>query len=370
MLIQKYYPHAGGAEKIVQRLAPRLQKQGFEVCVVTRHERGLSRFEVVEDVPVYRLPAPGPKAVAASAYILASVRLLSTLRPDLLHAHEILSPASAALAHKRLHPRPIVATLHRGGLLGDIYKLERRPFGKERLRRLSREVDSFVVISREIDSELASLGVLPAKRVFIPNGVDTAHFSPLSKPDKDKLRDTLSLPREALVVVYVGRFVAEKRVDHLLTLWPAVRQAFPQALLLLVGTGEETARLQAISGPGVKFTGQVDDSAPVLKAADLFVLPSSTEGLSVSMLEALSSGLPALVTSVGGAPDVIQHKINGYLIPPDDLPALREGLLTLLGDETLREQLATNGRKCILAEYSLDSVALQLGALYKKLLVR
>ena len=370
MLIQKYYPHAGGAEKIVQRLAPRLQKQGYDVCVLTRHETGLSRFEVVENVPVYRLPAPGPKAVAASSYILASVRLLSALRPDVLHAHEILSPASAALAYKRLHRRPIVATLHRGGLLGDIYKLERRPFGKERLRRLSREIDSFVVISQEIDGELAALGVRPEKRIFIPNGVDTAHFSPVPQPEKARLRQSLSLPPDASIVVYVGRFVAEKRVDHLLTLWPEIRQAFPQAHLLLIGAGEETARLQAMSGPGVQFTGQVDDSAPYLKATDLFVLPSSTEGLSVSMLEALSSGLPALVTAVGGAPDVINHNVNGYLIPPDDLPALRQGLVTLLGDARLREHLGTKGRECIMAEYSLDSVAVQLGALYQKLLAR
>jgi glycosyltransferase involved in cell wall biosynthesis len=308
--------------------------------------------------------------VAASSYILASVRLLSALRPDVLHAHEILSPASAALAYKRLHRRPIVATLHRGGLLGDIYKLQRRPFGKERLRRLSREIDSFVVISQEIDSELAAQGVRPEKRIFIPNGVDSAYFSPVSQPEQARLRQSLSLPREALIVVYVGRFVAEKRVDQLLTLWPEIRQAFPQAHLLLIGAGEEMARLQAMSGPGVQLTGQVDDSAPYLKAADLFVLPSSTEGLSVSMLEALSSGLPALVTAVGGAPDVIQHKVNGYLIPPDDLPALRQGLLTLLGDGMLREHLGTKGRECIMAEYSLDSVAEQLGALYQKLLAR
>jgi glycosyltransferase involved in cell wall biosynthesis len=166
----------------------------------------------------------------------------------------------------------------------------------------------------------------------------------------------------------VGRFVVEKRVNHLLTLWPDIRRVFPEALLLLIGTGAETSRLQAMSSPGVQFTGQVDDAASYLQAADIFVLPSSTEGLSVSMLEAMSSGLPALVTSVGGAPDVIQHNMNGYLIPPDDLPALKQGLLTLLGDEALRVRLGKRGRECILADYSLDSVAMHLGALYHNLL--
>jgi glycosyltransferase involved in cell wall biosynthesis len=368
MLIQKYYPHAGGAEKVVQRLAPRLQTQGFEVCVLTRHEKDLSRSETIDGVPIYRLPAPGPKPLAAISYILSSVRLLSRLNPDLIHAHEILSPASAAMLFNYYHRQPIVATLHRGGLLGDIYKLKRRPFGKQRLRSLARGIDAFAVISQEIDSELAGLGVLPEKRVFIPNGVDTTHFSPIPKTERDQLRDELSLPRDALIIVYAGRFVPEKRVDHLLTLWPGIRLAFPQALLLLIGTGDETSRLQAMSGPAVQFTGQVEDAARYLQAADIFVLPSSTEGLSVAMLEALSSGLPALVTAVGGAPDVIQDDVNGYLIPPDDLPALKQGLLTLLGDESLRARLGQRGRECILSHYSLDSVAMQLGALYRKLL--
>jgi glycosyltransferase involved in cell wall biosynthesis len=368
MLIQKYYPHAGGAEKIVQRMVPGLQAHGFEACILTRHERGLSRFETVDGAPVYRLPAPGPKPLAAVFYILSAVQLLAKLNPDLIHAHEILSPASAAVLYKYLSHRPVVATLHRGGLLGDIYKLKHRSFGMQRLSTLSREVDSFVVISQEIDNELAAVGVLPEKRIFIPNGVDTTHFAPIPKAEKDRLREKLSLPRNALIVVYVGRFVVEKRVDHLLTLWPDIRRAFPKAHLLLIGTGPETARLEKMSGPGVQFTGQVDDSAPYLQAADIFVLPSSTEGLSVSMLEALSSGLPALVTSVGGAPDVIQHNLNGYLIPPDDLPALNEGLSTLLEDEAWRLQLGKSGRECILEDYSLDSVATQLGALYQHLL--
>ena len=368
MLIQKYYPHAGGAEKIVQRLAPGLQTRGFDVCIVTRHEKGLSPFETIDGVPVYRMPSPGPKPLAAVSYIWSAVRLLSKLHPDLVHAHEILSPASAAMLFKYFHHRPIVATLHRGGLLGDIYKLKHRAFGIWRLQRLSHEIDSFVVISQEIDNELAALGVLPEKRVFIPNGVDTEHFAPTSKVKKEQLRDELSLPRDAQVVVFVGRFVVEKCVDHLLTLWPEIRLAFPKALLLLIGTGEEEPRLRGMAGPGVQFTGQVEDSARYLQTADLFVLPSSTEGLSVSMLEALSSGLPALVTAVGGAPDVIEHHVNGYLIAPDDLAALKEGLLTLLGDEALRVRLGKNGRDCILANYSLDSVATQLGTLYHNLL--
>ena len=122
--------------------------------------------------------------------------------------------------------------------------------------------------------------------------------------------------------------------------------------------------MRSMAGKGIQFTGQIEDSALYLQAADLFVSPSSTEGLSNSLLEALSSGLPVLATSVGGTKDVIQHNVNGYLIPPDDLSALRIGLLTLLGDSVLRKQLGEGGRQRVLSDFSLDAVADKLADLY------
>jgi glycosyltransferase involved in cell wall biosynthesis len=85
-------------------------------------------------------------------------------------------------------------------------------------------------------------------------------------------------------------------------------------------------------------------------------------------LEALSTGLPVLATSVGGTPDVISHAVNGYLVPPDDLAALKIGLMTLLADAPLRARLGMGGRQRMLANFSLDSVAMQLAALYQGLL--
>ena len=370
MLVQKYYPHVGGAERQIQRLAPHLQARGIEVCVVTRHEAGLSRFEVIDGVSVYRLACPGPKPLAAVLYIWSAVMLLSKLRPDLIHAHEILSPASAALLAKRLHGWPLIVKILRGGIRGDIHKLKRSPLGIQRIRVLCRGVDSFVVISHEIDQELSALGVPPEKRAFIPNGVDTGTFVPLSASQKKQLRDELLFPPNGALVVYLGRLTPEKRVDHLLHIWSDVRAVFPQAQLLIVGTGAEEARLraQSMSNPGVQFTGPVNDALRYLQVADLFVLPSSTEGLSNSLLEALSTGLPVLATSVGGTPDVISHGVNGYLIPPDDLDALKIGLIDLLADAPLRARLGIAGRQRILANFSLDSVAMRLDALYRSLL--
>lgn len=370
MLIQKYYPHVGGAEKQIQRLVPRLQARGFEVCVITRHEPGLSRFEIIDGASVYRLRCPGPKPLAALFYMGGAFTLLSRLRPDLIHAHEVLSPASAALLAKRFFGWPVIVKVLRGGMRGDVYKLKRRPFWKQRFRVLCQGVDSFVVISHEIDQELTAMGVPTQKRAFIPNGVDTETFAPLADSQKKYLRADLLLPVDGPLVVYLGRLTFEKRVDHLIRIWPTVRESFPEAQLLIIGAGPEEAllRTQSRSVPGVKFTGQVNDALSYLQAADLFVLPSATEGLSNSLLEALSTGLPVLATSVGGTPDVITHGENGYLIPPDDLSALKTGLTVLLGDPDLRAQLGTQGRRRIQKDFSLNSVAGRLATLYRSLL--
>jgi glycosyltransferase involved in cell wall biosynthesis len=262
----------------------------------------------------------------------------------------------------------VLVKILRGGARGDIYKLKRRPFWKSYLRRLIKNVDAFLVISQEIDEELAALKVPPQKRFFLPNGVNAVRCSPVSEERKQKLRAGLALPPQGTIVTYAGRLVPEKRVNHLLKIWKEIRTKFPLAFLLIVGSGEEQARLEKMQIDGVQFTGQVEDAVPYLQAADLFVLPSSTEGLSNSMLEAMSCGLPVLATSVGGAPDVIEHQVSGWLIPPEDVDSLQQGLETLLADESLRFSLGSQARQRILSSFSLDSTARQLAALYQQLM--
>jgi glycosyltransferase involved in cell wall biosynthesis len=165
--------------------------------------------------------------------------LLSKLRPDLIHAYEILSPASAAVLAKNFHGWPVIVKILRGGTRGDIDKLKRSPLWKQRFGVLCHGVDSFVVISHEIDQELSALGVPPEKRAFIPNGVDTETFAPLPDLQKKLLRTELLLPPNGALVIYLGRLTAEKRVDHLLRIWSDIRIAFPHAQLLIVGKGSE-----------------------------------------------------------------------------------------------------------------------------------
>jgi glycosyltransferase involved in cell wall biosynthesis len=366
MIIQAYYPHVGGAERQLMALVPLLQARGIEINILTRRYPGLKPFEMIGGAPVHRLPIPGPKAVASTIFTLSALPLLARLRPHLIHAHELLSPTTTAVAAKRLFGIPVVAKVLRGGMLGDIDKLKKRRFGPHRLALLRQRVNAFITISKEIDTELAEIGIEKERRPFIPNGVDTDKFAPIKEHEKQTLRQQLHLP-EGFMAVFTGRLSPEKRVDQLIAIWPQVRSLNSQAHLIILGTGEQETALQQAAGDGIHFRGQVNNVSDYLKTADLFLLPSSTEGLSNALLEGMASGLACIATKVGGAPDVIRHEHNGWLVPPDQPEQLQEAILSLCHNAEQRTRFGTAARHEILQNYALTATADKLCRLYERL---
>ncbi len=370
VIIQDYYPRLGGAQRQVAEQAPLLKQLGVEITVLTRRYAGLKPFEQVDGVPVYRLPIPGSKPVAAITFILAGVWKIIRLRPDLIHAQELLSPSSTAVLARWLTGIPVVAKVLRGGRLGDMEKIASGKFGWFRVPFVCNNIDGFAVISREIDSELAGVGVPASNRFPLTNGVDTERFAPLPASAKLELRRHLGLPLDGLLTVYAGRFEPEKRIDQVIRLWPDIHEKHPNARLLLLGSGKQEEALRKMAGDAVDFIGQVDDVVPYLQAADLFLLPSSTEGLSNSMLEALSCGLPVIATTVGGAEDVLIHNHSGWLIPPDAPEQIRAALWRILDDEPLRAQLGKNARQKMVDEYALPVIVKKVRSMYDEILAR
>lgn len=368
MIIQDYLPLVGGAERQLATLAPLLREQNVEISILTRRYSGLLPHELIDGVPVYRLPILKSKALASLMFTLTALPLLRRLQPDVIHAHGLLSPTTTAVAAKRWLGMPVVAKLIGGGEGGDLGRLKRKPFGLRRIRSFRHRVDAFVVISREIDKQLSSIGIPPEHRVFIPNGVDLERFRPLPLAEKRALRVSLGLP-EGPIVIYTGRLIEEKRIDQLIGIWPSVLNSHPEALLLILGTGVEEVRLKQMAGTGILFVGQVQNVVHYLQASDVFVLPSAREGLSNALLEALATGLPVIATTVGGNVDVIHHRQNGWLIPPDTPSALQEAVLALLNDPSCRENLGHQGREHVIENYALPATAKALRALYDQLLL-
>lgn len=366
MLIQRYHPYVGGAERQLRSLAPVLQESGVDLQVFTRRYDGSPAFELIDGVPVHRIAAPPPKPAASLFFTGLTLRELRKWRPDVIHAHGLFSATTTALLARSMLGTPVVAKALRGGDLGDIARLGRKLFGRRRLNELRTRVDAFAVISREIDDELAQIGIPAANREFIPNGIDPERFKPLPVLEKQKQKAVLGLSPGPLAI-YVGRLVNEKRAAQLVEVWDSIRRSHTDATLAIVGTGPEEASLRASAGDGVRFFGAVDDVVPYLQAADLFVLPSAYEGLSNALLEALATGLPVVATNVGGASDLITNGVNGWLIPADEPRTLHQVLDRHLHNRDEWEQLGLQARARVEQDYALPAVADRLANLYRML---
>jgi glycosyltransferase involved in cell wall biosynthesis len=365
MLSHNYLPVLGGAERQMAALIPRLALRGIDARVITRAHPGTPAHEVLGGVDVTRIEVDGLPRMGSILYTRGALQDLRKRPADVVHAHSLLSPATTALAAKARFRIPAVAKILRGGSLGDLVDLRRKGVGDLRYRMLAKGLDGFIAISREIEDELAALATPTSKRWFIPNGVDTARFTPTSRAERLSRRATLGVPGDPLVV-FAGRLAPEKGLDMLFDAWSAVGSRHPGAGLVVLGEGPEAGRLRARAPEGVSFGGMVQDVRDHFAAADVFVLPSDAEGLSNSMLEAMAAGLAPIVTAVGGANDLVGPDV-GWLVSVGDRDELAAALDQALSDSSELVHKGLAARRAVEADYSLEAVADSLARLYRHL---
>lgn len=377
MLASMYPPSVGGIQTHTRALSRALVRQGLDVWVITRRHAGLPRESIEDGVTVLRVgDGDAPHALATASYLAGTVAAVRSLGDyvDVLHAHQMLSPMTCALLAGPLCGKSIVINPHACGPIGDVAQLQRhrRFTGFLRLESARRMGDAFVSINRVITGELTALGIEEERIWSLPNGVDIEQFHPASAEEKRALREQLGLPKGPLVIAS-GRLAPEKGVDVLLESWSRVASAREDATLVVLGDGPERAKLEAQAAARgisqrVRFTGAVTDVASYLRAADVFALPSRTEGLPVALLEAMACGLPSVATRVGGTPEVLEDPESGWLVPSQTPSELGAALLEALGAEAGARGAAARER--VVARYSLDEVARRYVQLYGQLVKR
>jgi glycosyltransferase involved in cell wall biosynthesis len=216
--------------------------------------------------------------------------------------------------------------------------------------------------------------------VCIPNGVDTEEFMPVDSATQRTLRQSLSIPPDRPVVIYVGILAHRKGTDILLRAWQRVLRQRPEAVLLLVGPVEDTHNafadevaerlpnwVEACSPDSVVITGRVENVAAYLRAADVFVLPSRSEGLPNVLLEAMSTGLACVGARISGITDVVSDGVDALLFDSENEEELAVCLLRLLDDTLLRAKLGRTARQTVESHFSLASVAQAYQELYREL---
>jgi glycosyltransferase involved in cell wall biosynthesis len=371
ILTSLYPPSVGGIQTQTLALARGLADLGTEVHVVTRPAPGRPAREEDGGVVVHRAGLARGGPAATLAYVALAARTVAALgeRLEVLHAQQLLSPASAALVACGLRRTPFVVTAHASGAVGDVASLARQgPLGRARLLALRRHAGAFVAVSAPIRAELAGAGV-PARRIrSIPNGVDTRRFFVADEAERRQLRRTLALP-PVPVVVYAGRLSPEKGVDLLLDGWAEARRLGALGTLCIVGEGPEQealarrARDQGILG-AVRFVGPTDDVTPWLRSDDAFALPSRQEGLSVALLEAMACGLAVVATDVGGTAEAAADA--ALLVPPSNPRALAAALAELLAEPGRARALGEKARSRVVERFGIREVARRHLDLYRE----
>ncbi len=352
----------GGLERLVTDLAVAQQQRGHRVAVFSINQTGGFITELqAAGVPVI----VGNKQGTLDLQVLKKLRqAVQEHRIDTVHAHNFVPSYYAAIALLGLSHRPSqVVTCHDMGT-----RLSNR-----RLRWLFkwsiRRTQGVAMVGQQVHDRFTRDGYVPAhKAMTLLNAVPVEDFG-ITPERRAAARHALGLSGDEVVVGCVGRLVELKNHLGLIRQWPHVIAEHPQARLVLIGEGPLRPQIEQLIaelglGERVMLAGIRAHVAQLLPGLDVFALPSFTEGVSIALLEACATGLPALASRVGGNVEVIQDGVTGRLFDVQDAHALRSVLLQLVGDASLRASLGQQAQAWVREHASLAALCTQYDRLY------
>jgi len=375
MVSASFHPHVGGAEKQALELSSALKDRGVAVRVLTRRLSGLPAADEVRGVPVERLWRAGGGLVDSMTFMASLFwRLLAGAPYDAIHVHLAGSPALAAALAGKLRGKRVFVKLGGGRGIGELAVSSKSAAGRLKLQALALLRPRFVAVTRELVVEAERYLGKGVSVHFMPNGVDTRRYRPVPPEEKSALRARLGFPA-CLLFIYAGRLSSEKRLPDFVETWARATRGAPgagraKAHLVVVGDGPDRERIvESVHRSGAEDRVLLLPSRPDIElayaAADVFVLPSISEGLSNALLEAMASGLAVLASRVGGAVEAVSDAESGFLFAPLDEAELIRQLDKLLAHPDLAAKLGQAARKTAVERYSLEKLAADYEKLYR-----
>jgi len=346
-------------------LSMRQAEAGHEVDVLTwRKNESYSDKVVAGGFIIHRLHGLNFRIdgmIEEYPYLPRLPAKIEMLKSEIVHAesHLFLTTFQAISKAKRLG-LPSVVTVHgvlayRGVAVNSMQHIYLHTLGSEVFKRANR----VICLTRSDAGEIIKLGCNPKKIRLVPNAIDTEHFKP-SKQQEDNL------------ITWVGRFVPEKGVKYLIEAARIVADEFRDVRFILVGYGPLKTKIMRLAydrgllNKFVFFPGALsrDEVAKVLGRSRIFVFPSLKEGLPVSVLEAMASGLSVVGSDIEGVKDIISDQYNGLLVPSRSPKALASAISTLLNDRGLGKKMGKNARQSMIEKYSWDIITSKIEKVY------
>ncbi len=282
---------------------------------------------------------------------------------QILHTHSYRADVLGWLAGRRVGCK-LVSTVH--GWTSSSGKLR----FYEKLDRLAlRRFDRVIAVSEDIAGKLRAAGVAAGRISVLRNSIDTEAYP---AGGGEAFRAVLGWGSPLKLVGTAGRLSPEKGIDILLRAASQLVGRWPEARFLIAGDGPQRTELEALAaalglGERVHFCGYLADVGPFYDALDVFVLPSRTEGMPISLLEAFLYAKPCVATSVGGVAELVDRPELGCLVPPGDAAAVAQAIDQLLAARSLAQEMGRQARLRVEHDFSPQSWAGGLAAIYGQL---
>ena len=381
MLTWEYPPRiVGGIARVVHDLSKRLIKDGHDVTVVTYRDGDTPYFENDKGVKVYRVDnymiRPNNfidwimqlnfNMIAKSSEIIEKEGKF-----DVIHAHDWLV-ANAAKVLKHAYDIPLVSTIHatESGRNSGIHDDTQR-YINDTEWMLTYESTEVIVNSNFMKGHIQGLFGLPFEKInVIPNGINLTNFNGIER-DYEFRRQYASDNEK--IILYMGRLVYEKGIQHLISAMPKILNGYNDAKLIIAGKGGMTDELKAqaealgISNK-VYFTGYLNAKQvqKMYKCADVAVFPSTYEPFGIVALEGMLSGVPTVVSDVGGLDEIIEHGVDGMKAYCGNPNSIADSVIALLYDHQLASNCSKRAIKKVKEQFNWEKIAQDTHFTYEK----
>lgn len=350
----------GGAGRYLFNLLSYQDNNRFQVIVACPGGGELEKQLKNKGINVFTLE--GGENSTNLGHIKKLRQIISREKVDIVHTHASLAGRIAG----KISGCKVVMTRH--GLGSN----ENGPVKRLITRMISKHfTDRIIAISRAVKIGLIDSGVPADMITTIYNGIDLSRFAKV----KGTLRRELNLAPDIPIVGIVARLVPEKGYEYAINAFYQVLKVFPSVRLIIIGEGPlEESLKDMCKRLGIKdhviFMGYRQDVESLEADFDVFVLPSISEGLGLALLEAMALGKPAVATETGGIPEVIKHKVNGFLVPPGNDKYLAEGIIEALSDKEQAKMLGLAAQKTVFRKFSSTAMIENTEKVYMEILQR
>lgn len=375
-----------------------LVRNGVDIHVVTQHNPGIAYEEEMDGAQIHRFKWWEPKEFKALIYFKGfkdNIRLITYLvslffnliwivrkyHIDILHAHHTIPTGLVSVVVGKLMGVPVVLTSHLmditthgtdEGPLGNIKDFESSFFFRKLLTFTLNNSDQIIAVSADLEKRIEHMDINPEKIMVLRNAVDLDRF----KPNKNvNMRNKVGIRDNDIFILFIGHLEPFKGIFELLDGFYQINVQNKNTRLMIIGEGHQETEVRKIVNEyqineSVIFTGKIspEEIQNYYQMADIFVLPSYTEGLPLVVVEAMACGLPIVASCVGGIPEVVENNENGFLISPRNVGELKTKLEQLIVNQDLREKFGSKSLEIVNENFNIDYKVKKMINLYENLI--